>query len=168
MSGNNLEITFSNGLSCVLSKPTKAILAIAMQRAKTDKFAIGATFLEKCWVSGDEAIKQDDGCIISLLEFIDDLCEVKQLEIEQKGDETFIVFDDDLSLTIAKPNRAILNEAMNKAAKSPLGFVEHIVMHCVSDDKAKAKVLADVGYLVPLLGVADALMQKKTVSLRRV
>lgn len=166
MAGNNLEITFSNGWTCVLSKPSKSILGLAMQKSKTDKFALGAVLLEKCWVSGDEEIKTDDGCVIGLLDFIDDLCEVKQMEVEHKGDETIVIFENNLGISIKKPNRALLNEAMTKATKNPLQFVEHILIHSSSGDKDL--ILADIGCLVPLSGLMDEILQKKTASLKRV
>jgi hypothetical protein len=166
MKTGNIELSFSGGMSCFISKPTKATLNMALIKAKKDKLGLAQVIIQKSWVSGDEKIQDDEGCLLEFMDWIDEVCEVKTCEAIREGESTKLVFEDGTELILKQPSRLILNEAMNKGARAPLAMAEHIILHCCTKGD-KEKVFNDIGYLIPASGCMDDIMQKKTMTLKR-
>lgn len=167
MEQGSMRFDFAGDLSCVIRKPTKQIVNIGILKARKDKLALSSTILERCWVSGDEAIKTDDGCLQEFLDYIDEVCEVKSCESVRDGNNTMLVFEDNTTLVLKAPTRVVLNEAFNKAAKSPLAMTEHFIIHCTIEGDTQ-KVISDIGYLLGASACMDDVMQKKRATLTRI
>jgi hypothetical protein len=164
----NFDITFENGWRCVFSPPTKQVINAAFLKLRTDgKQALIATILERCWISGNEEVKKDDGCLLYLFDRLDEICDVISCESICEDGKTILMFEDGVGLVLKAPTRLVINEATNKSVKAPLATVEYYIMHCTIEGD-KQKVLNDASYLLGANGCMKDIEQKKTATLVRV
>ncbi|QKX04885.1 hypothetical protein HN014_08125 [Aquimarina sp. TRL1] len=63
--------------------PDRPTLGFAMSASREDPLAMSETILENCWLEGDEKIKTDKGALMGILPKIDEILEVKAIEVEK-------------------------------------------------------------------------------------
>lgn len=70
-------------LSCILKKPTRQQVGMAMTLSKQDPLKLTEVIIVNCWVAGDEEIKTDVGALMGITGQIDQILEVKNAEIKK-------------------------------------------------------------------------------------
>lgn len=70
-------------MSCILRKPTRQELSLAMTLGQKDPVAIPESIIRACWLAGDEDCKTDLGFLVGVAPIIDGLLEIKKGELKK-------------------------------------------------------------------------------------
>lgn len=69
--------------TCYLRSPDRKVMGAALQAQKSDPIKAKETILVNCWLGGDSEIKTNDELFISIAAQLDDLIELKEVEIKE-------------------------------------------------------------------------------------
>ena len=78
--GELFQITVEDK-SCILRKPNRQDLSYAS--VVIDPIKMSETLLNRLWVAGDEAIKNDDSLFMAVVNKMDEVLKVKEAEIKK-------------------------------------------------------------------------------------
>ena len=78
--GDLFEVTVE-GKTCILRKPNRKDLSYAS--VVKDPIKMSETLLNRLWVAGDEAIKNDDSLFMAVVNKMDEVLKVKEAEIKK-------------------------------------------------------------------------------------
>jgi hypothetical protein len=79
--GEIFEIKVEDAV-CYLKKPDRSVLK-ATSALEKNPIGAGEIIIANCWLGGDETIKTDDDKFMSVLPFLFDLIEVKEVELKK-------------------------------------------------------------------------------------
>jgi|GEM_PF-820865 len=80
---NEIHFQFENGKNCVIRRPNRQQASEAMLAARRDPISMVESFLRNCWESGDLEIKTNVGYLISLVQEVDRILEVKTVQVKK-------------------------------------------------------------------------------------
>lgn len=69
--------------TCYLKKPDRETLRCAMKLGDSDVIEFGEIMLANCWLAGDESIKESNDDLMSLIPTLQNLIEIKTVEIKK-------------------------------------------------------------------------------------
>lgn len=78
-----VKLRFEDGKACTLNFPTRPQASEIMVAARKDPFAMVEKAIQFCWKAGDEEIKTSAGHLLSMLQVIDELLEVKTAQVKK-------------------------------------------------------------------------------------
>lgn len=82
--GDVIEFTDpATGDKCYLSKPSRKVLSFALTEAQNNPLGLVEAILENCWLGGNEDLKKDDAFVLGINSKIDQLVQIKTLEIKK-------------------------------------------------------------------------------------
>lgn len=73
----------SQKATCYLRTPDRKVMGAALQAQKSDPIKAKEIILLNCWLGGDNEIKTNDELFISIATQLDDLIEIKEVEIKE-------------------------------------------------------------------------------------
>lgn len=69
--------------TCYLKVPTRKTLSYATQASKTNPLKFNEIIIDGCWLGGDEDFKTNDSYFLALSSKLDEIIEVKEVELEK-------------------------------------------------------------------------------------
>ncbi len=78
-----IKLAFEDGKKCQLKYPTRPQASEIQLAARKDPFAMVEKAIQFCWQSGDEEIKTSIGHLLSMLQAIDELLQVKTAQVKK-------------------------------------------------------------------------------------
>lgn len=79
----SVKLNFADGKACMLNFPTRQQASEIMIAARKDPFAMVEKAIQFCWARGDEEIKTSAGHLLSMLQVIDELLQVKTAQVKK-------------------------------------------------------------------------------------
>lgn len=75
--------TKNEAFTCYLKTPDRKCMGAALQAQKSDPIKAKEIILTNCWLGGNDQIKTDDDLFISVAAQLDDLIEIKEVEVKE-------------------------------------------------------------------------------------
>lgn len=152
---DKLKVTFENGLTIVLKKPNRQILAQMLAATRKDPLGAADVILSQCLIEGDKSIKEKPGYLHQINKMIDDIFgkQACMMEFQEDG-RALIVFADDKTCTLRPATRQEYSAAQAASKINPIRFIEDMLKKCWIEGDEDIKTSS-----AHLLGFAEILDQ---------
>lgn len=164
--GQVLELSFSDGRQAFLKQPDKKILGLAYAKGAKDPLGVADVIVANCWLGGDDDVKDDVGCLISIQELANEIAGRVECEVVQADKHVQVRFADGKACNLRRPTRSEAGQAMIAARRDAFQMVDTILNACWLDGDQDIKTSG--GHLISLIQIIDELIGVKAAQVKKI
>lgn len=167
--GSFYKLTAESGEVCFIKDPCSSliVMAAATEAMQQSTIAFVQTILANCFLDGDEAMKTDPGIQLGLLDQVNQITDLPEMEIVQKGLK-YVVSGFGFEVSVRGVDRDTITQCEQRnATKKPFKTAIYILEKVVIDMKELDAIRANEKAYLGLIMAVDKLKEKKLVIVEK-